>query len=370
MRVASAIEAEQAMAGGADRLGLSDARGPLALADVVAIVAAIAGRTPVSAAPRVLSGDPATAAQALADAGVGALELDADADSVALFSAVRKHHPALGGIVVLSGPYSEPGADAKFEGAKLEGATLHGAKLDGAKLDGAKLGLFAERGFFAALLRPDAPESARLTDAPGVAALSQFVHAAQRRGLAAWIGGALEPPDVPRLLALGPDALAFRAGLSVDGRRLSPLDPERVTMMRAMIPRQTADDRRSKPSRGAAPEGPDKVFVRDFIVEAGIGAYRHEHRAPQRMRFNVEADLAPIPDDVADMRDVFSYDVIIDAIRLATRRHVLLVERVALDVADATLRDQRVMAVRVRIEKLDILDGAVGVEIARTRTTP
>ena len=342
VQVCDADEAAAALAGGADRIGLSAARGSLTAESVTAIVAVVARTCPVSAPQDVFgaSHDPAETASALASAGVDAIECDHTPDLIERFAALRRRYPALGGIVRFA-----PG-DATTT-----------------------LGLYAEGGFHAAFLKASA-SGARLIETPGIEALSAFVNAAQRRGLAAWIGGALEPPDVPRMLALGPDALAFRSSLCRDGDGGAPLDPARIAMMRDLIPRGVGVE----PSGGdgadahsVRPASPDKVFVRDFVVQAGIGAYRYEHRAPQRMRFNVEADLAPIPDTVADMRDVFSYDVIVDAIRLATRRHVLLVERVALDVAEATLRDARVKRVRVRVEKLDILDGAIGVEIERER---
>lgn len=340
VQVCDAGEANAALLGGADRIGISAARGPLSVESVVSIVSAVAGACPVSASPDVFGAchDHAEGAAALADAGVGMLEFDHAADLIGRFAALRRRYPAIGGIVRFA-----PGE-----------AT-------------AMLGLYAEGGFYGAFLKASAT-GARLIETPGIEALSAFVNAAQRRGLAVWIGGALEPPDVPRMLALGPDALAFRRSLCGDDGAL--LDPARIAMMRDLIPRG-ADALRPEGGgtemRPARAPAPDKVFVRDFVVPAGIGAYRYEHRAPQRMRFNVEADLAPIPDTVADMRDVFSYDVIVDAIRLATRRHVLLVERVALDIAEATLRDARVKRVRVRVEKLDILDGAIGVEIERER---
>lgn len=339
VRVTDAAEGEVALRAGAERLGLSDARGPLPIETVRAIVAA-AAKCAVSAAPQVLGtgGTPLDAALALAGAGVQTLELSASTDAPALLAHVRERHPEISGAILCSA------GDNEAIG---------------------KLGLFAERGFSIAILVRAG--TGRLIEEPGIEGLSVFINAAQRRGLQAWIGGALEPPDVPRLLALGVDVLAFRASVSMEGRRDLPLDPARVSAMRDMIPRRQA--RTGATARPAARDdarAADKVFVRDFIVEAGIGAYRYEHRGPQRMRFNVEADLAPIPDTVADMRDVFSYDVIVDAIRLATRLHAILVERVALDVADATLRDGRVRRVRVRVEKLDIIDGAIGVEIERS----
>ena len=342
VRVCDADEAKAALAGGADRIGLSAARGPLSVESVSSIVAAVARSCPVSASAAVFgaSHDLTEGAAMLASAGVDAIECDHATDLIERFAALRQRYPALGGIVRFA-----PG----------DATTM--------------LGLYAESGFHGAFLKASV-SGARLIETPGIEALSAFVNAAQRRGLAAWIGGALEPPDVPRMLALCPDVLAFRRSLCLDGDGGAPLDPARIGMMRDLIPR--GDDAGSSDSDGpeipaVRPSAPDKVFVRDFVVQAGIGAYRYEHRAPQRMRFNVEADLAPIPGTVTDMRDVFSYDVIVDAIRLATRRHVLLVERVALDVAEATLRDIRVKRVRVRVEKLDILDGAIGVEIERER---
>ncbi len=340
VRVADADEVRVALDAGADRLGLTDARGAVSRDAVRAIVAA-AGRCPVSAPPTALGkdGDPSEAAKILADAGVATVEFRAGREAAGQFATLRTRYPVVT-IAVTFRTLDEP----------------------------LSLGSYAERGVQAAILRPASLNGSRLIETPGIEALAAFVEGAQRRGLQAWLGGALEPPDVPRMLALRPDALAFRASLCRDGSRQQPLDPARVAMVRALIPRASSDADRREGAPAAPlsrPPASDKVFVRDFVVEAGIGAYQFEHRNPQRMRFNVEADLAPIVDTVADMRDVFSYDVIVDAIRLATRRHVLLVERIALDVAHATLRDDRVRRVRVRVEKLDIIDGAVGVEIER-----
>jgi dihydroneopterin aldolase len=68
------------------------------------------------------------------------------------------------------------------------------------------------------------------------------------------------------------------------------------------------------------------------------------------------------------MREVFSYDTIRDAIELILARgHVALVEKLAEELSEQVMRDARVLAVVIRIEKLDIVPGAVGVEIRRER---
>lgn len=340
VRVAEPTEAQLAIEAGADRLGLTDARGPLSLEDVGAIVRAVAGRRPLAVAARLLDGgSELERAQSLAGSGVDAVELPAGPHAPILLRELRRAHPAARGVALFP--------------AEREDLWNW-------------MGPLAEAGFHAALLTPSKRPAPALAERPGISTLAAFVDAAQRRGLDAWIEGGLEPPDIPRLLVLRPDVLAFRAGLCANGDRAAPLDRRRVDMMRALIPRASSPPALARaPAPPLSPRRPDTVFVRDFVVEGGIGAYAREHRAPQRMRFNVEASVEPIPADVTDMRDVFSYDVMIDAIRLATRRHVLLVERVAHDVAAAILREPRVRRVRVRVEKLDVLDGGVGVEIER-----
>ena len=113
------------------------------------------------------------------------------------------------------------------------------------------------------------------------------------------------------------------------------------------------------------------VFIRDFMVECLIGVYEQEKRRPQRVRINL--DLAvdegehPIIDDILN---VVSYETMADGIlSIADEGHVNLVETLAERIADMCFADQRVDSVRVRIEKLDILEnaGSVGVEIERFR---
>ena len=113
------------------------------------------------------------------------------------------------------------------------------------------------------------------------------------------------------------------------------------------------------------------VFIRDFMVECLIGVYEHEKRSPQRVRINL--DLAvdegehPIIDDI---RNVVSYETMaISILDISNEGHFNLVETFAERIADMCFDDLRVDSVRVRIEKLDILEnaGSVGVEIERFR---
>jgi dihydroneopterin aldolase len=110
----------------------------------------------------------------------------------------------------------------------------------------------------------------------------------------------------------------------------------------------------------------DRVYVRDFVLQISIGAYRHERDRPQRVRFDVVAEVPRSSGAGDDIGKVFSYDVILDTIRaLVENRHVNLVETLAEEIAAHLLQQRRVAAVTVRVEKLDIAPAVVGVEIVR-----
>ena len=67
---------------------------------------------------------------------------------------------------------------------------------------------------------------------------------------------------------------------------------------------------------------------------------------------------------------IFSYDLILDAIRLVVGRgHVDFVETLAEEVAAILLQHARVRSVRVNIRKLDVIEGEVGIEIRRERAS-
>jgi len=113
----------------------------------------------------------------------------------------------------------------------------------------------------------------------------------------------------------------------------------------------------------------DRIAVRDWPVEAEIGAFQAERGQPQRLLFNVVVEVLPQTGPVDDDVDrILSYDRITDAIAdaLATERLNLL-ETLAERVAERILAHPRAMRAFVRIEKLDRGPGALGVEIVRAR---
>jgi dihydroneopterin aldolase len=258
------------------------------------------------------------------------------------------------------------------------------------------LKLLAEAGFAGAMLdirqpTPWGHEAGRLLHHIDLPGLRAFVEACRAAGLAAELAGGLETPDVPRLLVLAPDGLAFRGAL----RGPHGLDLARVQAMRALIPAKSPEGwrpavrevdyrllaARSAPLSAPAPgdEGPtDRVFIDDLVLPARVGAYAREIDTPQRVRFAVDAwvararapaPVAPAP-AAEDMRDVFSYDLMTDGIRmLVASGHFALVETLAERIAALVLAHARVTRVRVRVQKLDTGSGVVGVEIERGRNS-
>jgi 7,8-dihydroneopterin aldolase/epimerase/oxygenase len=111
------------------------------------------------------------------------------------------------------------------------------------------------------------------------------------------------------------------------------------------------------------------LLIRDLMLACEIGVFPHEHGVKQRVRINLEIELAdgdrPIPDRLAD---TVSYADIVDGIRrLAAGGRINLVETLAERIADLALADGRARRVAVRVEKLDIYPDAAGVGVAIER---
>lgn len=356
-------EAAIALAGGADIIDLKDpGAGALGAVDpdmVRRTVAAVAGRRPVSAVTGDLPIDPPhvlAAAEAMSAAGAQYVKIGffPGGNAAATIAALAALAARTRLIAVLF-------ADRAPDLSLLD--RLHAAGFAGAMLDTAS------------------KQNGRLLDHADLPALRGFVAACRRLDLMAGLAGGLEAPDVPRLLVLEPDFLGFRGALCGAGGRTEPIDAEAVRAIRALIPPEEEDtgsprvDYRLLAARGYAhdpngdPELHDRVFVHELVLPVRIGAYAKEHAAPQRVRFDVDAVVARTARPTQDMRDVFSYDIISDGIRmLIDTGHVALAETLAERIAALVLMHPRVVKVTVRVEKLEVGDGTVGVVIERTRS--
>lgn len=113
------------------------------------------------------------------------------------------------------------------------------------------------------------------------------------------------------------------------------------------------------------------MFVRDLEVMATLGIHEHEKVAPQRIIVSIDLSVLEGEQTIADdISNVVSYEIVVKKVEaVIAQGHVNLVETLAELIAASCLKDKRVMAARVRIEKPDIIANArsVGIEIERVR---
>lgn len=121
----------------------------------------------------------------------------------------------------------------------------------------------------------------------------------------------------------------------------------------------------------SAASGLRHVFVRDLELKALIGIHEREKHEPQRIVVNIDLSVVegagPKDDDISH---VVSYEIVVKKVEaIIAEGHINLVETLCEKIAAACLRDKRVAAARVRVEKPDIIANArsVGVEIERRR---
>ena len=119
----------------------------------------------------------------------------------------------------------------------------------------------------------------------------------------------------------------------------------------------------------SATRGLRRVFIRDLILQARIGIHDHERAQSQPIVINIDASVEEVTSAIADtITDVVCYETLTLQIKdVIARGHTDLVEVLAENIADTLLRDQRIMRLRIRLEKPDAIDEAagVGVEIER-----
>jgi FolB domain-containing protein len=356
-------EAEIAIRNGADIVDLKDARtafGAVAMAVVRATVDAAARRCPISAVAGELEMSPGAMARhvtELADAGATYVKIGLYPD--------QRREDCIRALSSLSGRVS-----------------LIGVMFADHGLDKGLIPLLAQSGFAGAMIDTAFKTGKRLLDHLDIATIGQFVDNMRMHGLMTGLAGSLETPDIPRLLLLSPDVLGFRRALCAGADRASRLHADAVDVVRALIPADARKldsapavvakvDYRLLAARGYSSEpredaaDTDRIFVRDFVLPIRIGAYVHERSKPQDVRFNVDVRVVRPHHVPEDIRDVFSYDLVTDSIRMiVAQEHIELAETLAERIAAVILTYPRVASLTVRVEKLDV---GAGVEITRRK---
>ena len=339
-RVSGAEEAETAIAGGADLVELRGASlragGDAGTGAVEDFVATVGGRCLTSAFIGRLSeiGESGPDGRAILDCGLDFLSV-AVTPGEGLSAAAGKTR-LIG--VVLADPDGDPGEIIPF---------------------------LARAGFAGVMLDVGNP-GGRLLSFCGIPALASLIRSARAEGLLVGLAGGLEPPDVPRLLQLGPDILGFGASLRDAAGRV---DAGRVAAIRAQIPRASGSGSTVAGGRRDFQMIAQRIFVHDLVLPVRIGAYSDERSGSQQVRFDVIVELDPGAPEPTHMGEVLSYDLITDGIAaIVAEGHIDFAETLAERIAAHVLRQKRARRVTVKVEKLERGPAIVGVEFVAERS--
>ncbi len=118
----------------------------------------------------------------------------------------------------------------------------------------------------------------------------------------------------------------------------------------------------------------DRIYIRDLAVTCIVGANPRERVEPQTVLINLTLDCdMRVPCGSDDLSDTIDYKIVKDQIleELRDTRYILI-ERMADHVAALCLRDARVAAVSVCVDKPGALTASrsVAVEISREQNDP
>jgi dihydroneopterin aldolase len=139
-----------------------------------------------------------------------------------------------------------------------------------------------------------------------------------------------------------------------------------------MIERALLPDRLDATAQVEADRDADRIFLRNYVREIEIGAYREEVGVTQRVRFDIVLEVTRNTAHIDDrVGRVINYDDLVEAVeQLAAGPRITLLETFAERLAQLCLIDPRARRVHIRMEKLDRLPGGAtfGCEISRRRT--
>lgn len=111
---------------------------------------------------------------------------------------------------------------------------------------------------------------------------------------------------------------------------------------------------------------PLTLFIKDLVIAGKHGVHDHEKESPQRFGVTVELSTpkskAPISDNLSDTVDWSKLKR--EIIKIVEGKTYNLIERLAMEIAVAILKDKRVSSVVVTIDKIDAFEvGTPGVRL-------
>ena len=113
-----------------------------------------------------------------------------------------------------------------------------------------------------------------------------------------------------------------------------------------------------------------KILIKNLIMNTIFGYYPEEKVKSQRLKFNIKLELTnKIKFNDTDLRSIVDYDNVIKTINNILDKKINFLETLGELVAEEILKNKKIDAIELQIEKLDILkkDASVGFEISKRK---
>ena len=112
-----------------------------------------------------------------------------------------------------------------------------------------------------------------------------------------------------------------------------------------------------------------KILIKDLIIEKIFGFYPKEKSIPQKLKFNIKLELNnQIIFDDENLKSIVDYDEIIKLINDTLDKKINFLETLGEEISEEILKNNKIEAVELQIEKIDILKkGSVGFEINKRK---
>ena len=114
-----------------------------------------------------------------------------------------------------------------------------------------------------------------------------------------------------------------------------------------------------------------KVIIKNLILNIFVGIHNFEKKKKQRVRLNIEILLNPdVKPNNKDLTTILNYEEVINRIKLITKKqHHNLLEDLAENIFRIIFCEKKVLKVKLKLEKLDIIKNSesVGIEVQKSR---
>jgi dihydroneopterin aldolase len=114
-----------------------------------------------------------------------------------------------------------------------------------------------------------------------------------------------------------------------------------------------------------------KVIIKDLIFNTFIGLHDFEKNKKQNIKFNIEIHTNnKLQPNERDLNSIINYEDVINKIETITnKKHYLLLETLAEDIFSNLFENKNIIAIKLKIEKPEIIKNtsSVGIEVVKKR---